>query len=108
MCLQIDFQDTTRLSGRRFVILRELRGRATLPGSHVDSAHPGEPSPGDDRVDDHATFSLDEDDVLPDSQGTGISVSDEDGVDFGIVERGGLNGPFATSSSSVTINHAKK
>ncbi|KAH9000983.1 hypothetical protein EDB86DRAFT_3101243 [Lactarius hatsudake] len=39
--------------------------------------------------------------------GHGISVSNEDGVDFGIVERNGLNGPFKTSPCSVTIHHAE-
>jgi hypothetical protein len=107
MCLQIEFQDNTRLSGRRFVALRELRGCATLPGSHVEGAHPREPSPEGDGVEDHAPFFTEEEDMLPDSQGTGISVSDEDGVDFGIVEREGLNGSFPAPSFSITIKLAK-
>ena len=107
MCLQIDFHDTTQLNGRRFVVHRELRGRATLPDNHVDITHPKELSLESDQVDDHTAFSTCEEEVLPDSEGTGISVSDEDGVDFGIVEREGLNGPFPNPSFSVTINHAK-
>jgi hypothetical protein len=58
-------------------------------------------------MNDHADLSTEEEDPVPDSQGTGISVSDEDGVEFGIVKRDGLTGSFNTSSSSVTINLAK-
>lgn len=106
MCLQIVLNDNTRLSGRKFVILREVRGHATLPGSHVGSAHHRESFSGSNRVDDSAAV-FTEEEVLRDSQGTGISVSDDDGVDFGIVERNGLNGQFDTLSFSVTINHAE-
>jgi len=106
MSLQIVFSDNTRPSGKEFVMLRELRGRATLLGRHVGSAHPRESFPRRNLVDDHAALSTEEEDAFLDSQDTGISVSDEDGVDFGIVERSGLNGPFDRSSSSVTINHA--
>jgi hypothetical protein len=38
-----------------------------------------------------------------DSDGTGISVSHEDGLDFGIVERKRPDGPFLTPSSLLTI-----
>jgi len=41
-----------------------------------------------------------------DSDGTGISVSHEDGLDFGIVERKRPNGPFATPSRLLIIEHA--
>ncbi|KAF8267998.1 P-loop containing nucleoside triphosphate hydrolase protein [Lactarius quietus] len=104
-CLQIVFQET-QLNGRRIVILRQLRARAFLPTSHVGSTHPLGSSPGSDWVNDHAALYPEEEDVLPDSDGTGISVSDEDGVDLGIVKRDGLNGPFHPSSSSVTISYA--
>jgi hypothetical protein len=86
---------------------RELRGRATLPGNRIGSAHPQESFPRGNWVDDPAAPSAEEEDVLPDNEGTGISVSDEDGVDLGIVKRDGLNGPFDTSSSSITISHAR-
>ncbi|KAI9462824.1 P-loop containing nucleoside triphosphate hydrolase protein [Lactarius psammicola] len=107
-CLQIVFDNNTQLSASsgKFVVFRELRGRATLPGSHIGSTHSREPFPRSNRVDDHATLSTEEEDVLPDCRGTGISVSNEDGVDFGIVERDGINGLFA-ALSSVTINHAE-
>ncbi|KAI9444106.1 hypothetical protein H4582DRAFT_1061730 [Lactarius indigo] len=119
-CLQIVFNDNTQLGGKKFVVLRELCGHATL-GSHVSDAHPGEASHRNNLVDDahpgetfHRSNLVDdpavlpsEVDGLPDNQGTGISVSDDDGVDFGIVEREDLNGPFEARSSSVTISHAK-
>lgn len=108
MSLRIAFSNRTRSKGKEFVVLRELRGRATLPSLHVGSAPPRKFLPRSSRVNDHAALSTWEDDELPDGQGTGISVSNGDGVDFGIVEREGLNGPFATASSSVTITHAKK
>ncbi|KAF8267997.1 P-loop containing nucleoside triphosphate hydrolase protein [Lactarius quietus] len=105
--LHLVFCDNSQPSGEEFVIVRKLRGSASLPVSHVGSAHPQVSSPGRDRVNDHAAPFPEEEDVLPDSDGTGISVSDEDGVDFGIVKRNGLNGPFHPSSSSVTISHAR-
>jgi hypothetical protein len=107
MSLEIVLNDNTRPIDKEFVILRELRGRATLPGSPVGSAHPRESFPRSNPVDVHAALFTEEEDVFLDSQDTGISASDEDGVDFGIVKRNSLNGPFNTSSSSVTINHAK-
>jgi hypothetical protein len=85
---------------------RELRGRATLPSSHAGRAQPRESFPRSNQVDDHAAPFQEEEDVLLDSQDTGISVSHEDGVDLDPVKRNGLNGPFDTSLSSVTINHA--
>ncbi|KAI9462823.1 hypothetical protein BJY52DRAFT_1415043 [Lactarius psammicola] len=107
MSLEIVFSDNTRPSSKEFVMLRELRGPRYPPGRHVGSAHPRKSFPRSNLVDDHATLSTGEEDGFRDNQGTGISVSDEDGVDFGVVGRNGLNGPFDTSSSSVTINHAK-
>ena len=107
MSLRITFNDNTPLGGQVFTVSRELRGRATLPSHHVGSAHPRESLPRSNRVNDHAALSTEEEDVLLDSEGTGISVSDEDGVDLGIVKRNGLNGPFDTSSSSITISHTR-
>ena len=86
---------------------RELRGRATLPGNRIGSVHPQESFPRGTWVDDHAAPTTGEEDILPDNEGTGISVSDEDGVDLGIVKRDGLSGPFATSSSLITISQAR-
>lgn len=105
MCLQIEFQDNTRLNSRRFILLRELRGCATLPTGHVDDAPPRGSSPESDGAESyHTAFSAEELEVLPGTEGTGISVSDEDGVDFGIAEREDLNGPFTTPTFSITVN----
>ena len=98
MSLQIVFSDNTRPSGEEFVVLRELHGQATLPGRHVG------PILRSNRVDDHSTEGKD---VRLGSEGTGISVLENNEVDFGIIGRNGLNGPFDTSSSSITINHAR-
>ncbi|KAH9038477.1 P-loop containing nucleoside triphosphate hydrolase protein [Lactarius pseudohatsudake] len=113
MSLQIVFSDNTRLSSKEFVILRELRGRATQ-GRHVGGARPRMSFPRRSLVDDDAAVSTEDEDASLDSesldsQDIGISVSDEDEdeVDFGIVGRNGLNGRFDTSSSSVTVNHAE-
>ncbi|KAN0127189.1 hypothetical protein V8E53_014995 [Lactarius tabidus] len=104
--LRIVFSDNTRPSGKEFTVSRELRGRATLPSSHAGRAQPREAFSRSNQVDDHAAPSQEEEDVLLDNQDTGISVSHEDGVDLDPVKRNGLNGPFDTSLSSVTINHA--
>ena len=61
------------------------------------------PQPADDQLDYYARIPADEE--LLDNDGTGISVSHPDGLDFGIVERMRRNGPFATPSSLLTIKH---
>lgn len=107
MSLQIIFSDKTRRPrDKKFIILRELRGRATFTGSYNGSAYPRTPFPRSD-LDDCVTVSTEEEEVLLSSNGTGISVSGDDVVDFGIVGRNRLNGPFDTSISSVIIDHAK-
>ncbi|KAH9035958.1 hypothetical protein EDB84DRAFT_1201911 [Lactarius hengduanensis] len=111
MSLQIVFSDNTRPSSKEFVILRELRGRATQ-GRHVGGARPRMSFPRRSLVDDDAAVSTEDEDASLDSesldsQDIGVSVSDEDEVDFGVVGRNGLNGRFDTSSSSVTVNHAE-
>lgn len=105
--LRITFKYIKKIgsSVENFTLSRELRGRATLPSSRVGRAQPREPSPRSDRVEDYEALSQEEEVVL-DSQDTGISVSNEDGMDIEPVKRNGLNGPFETSLSSVTINHA--
>ena len=104
MSLQIIISDSTRPSDEEFVVLRELRGQATLPGRQVVSAHLREPFLISNRIDDRST---EEDDIFLDSEGTGISVLENNEVDFGIIGRNGLDGPFDASSSSITINHAR-
>jgi hypothetical protein len=56
--------------------------------------------------DDHASVSSDEEEEFLDSDETGISVSGEDELDFGIVERKRPSGPFETLSDSLTIKLA--
>ena len=107
MSLQIVFNDRSRRNGREFVIVRELRGLATLAGRHVGSAPSRESFPRCNLVVDQAALSTEEENVIFDNQGGGISVSDEDGVDFGIIGRNDLDGPFDTSSYSITINNAR-
>jgi hypothetical protein len=90
-----------------FVIKRTLTGRAKQPagGGHrqIEYAPDTGSQPVDDQVDDHARIPADEE--LLDGDGTGISVSHADGLNFGIVERMHRNGSFATSSSLLTIKH---
>ena len=106
MSLQIIFSDKTRANVKKFHILRELRGCATFTGSDVGSAYPIAPFPAS-YLDDEVTMSTEEEEVLHNSHDTGISVSGDHVVDFGIVGRKRLNGPFDTSLSSVTIDHAQ-
>ncbi|KAH9974671.1 hypothetical protein BGW80DRAFT_151531 [Lactifluus volemus] len=56
---------------------------------------------------DNEDLSSDEEEVFLDSDDTGISVSDEDGVDLGIVERKQPDGPFDTLTTSLTIRNAE-
>ena len=107
MSLQIVFNDNSRQNGREFVILRELRGRATISGRHVGSAFPRESFPRSDVVDDQAALTTEGEDAIIDNQGGGIFVSHEGGVDFGIIGRNDLDGLFNTSSHSITINNAR-
>ncbi|KAI9444108.1 P-loop containing nucleoside triphosphate hydrolase protein [Lactarius indigo] len=100
MSLQIVFSDNTRPSSKEFTILRELRARATL-GRRVGSAHLREPFLGSNLVDGDAALSTQREGAFLDGQ------EYDDGVDFGIVGRNSQNGSFDTSSSSVTISHAK-
>jgi len=95
-----------------FVIKRSLSGRAKLPKQPAGGQRllqleytPNTVSqPINDRVDDDDARILVDEEFL-DCDGTGISVSHADGLDFGIVERKRPNGPFATSSSVLTIKH---
>ena len=107
MSLRIVFNDNSRRNGREFVILRELRGRATISGRHIGTAFPRESFPKRNIVDDQAVLSTEEEDAVLDNWGGGIFVSDEGGVDFGIIGRNDLDGLFNTSSHSVTISNAR-
>ncbi|KAH9988794.1 hypothetical protein BJV74DRAFT_460254 [Russula compacta] len=106
--LELTFCDHKRWED--FVIKRTLRGSAKqLTGGqeHLQSgpAH----NPRSQSINNYANNQIgipsDEEEFL-DSSNFGISVSHEDGLDFGIVERKNPNGPFATSSSLLTITLA--
>jgi len=91
-----------------FVVNRTLSGWARRQPSGQErhengSAAAPQPQQIDNwGVDDTSVYS-DEEEELWDSEGTGISVSSEDGLDFGMVERKRPNGPFATATISLTI-----
>jgi hypothetical protein len=79
-----------------------LEGRLAYP-IQLEYTPNTAPQPINDRVDDDPRILVDEE--FLDCDGTGISVSRADGLDFGIVERKRPNGPFATPSSLLTIKH---
>lgn len=92
-----------------FVIKRTLSGRAKQPGIRrppiILEYTPNTASqPINDRVDDDPRILVDEE--FLDCDGTGVTVSHADGLDFGIVERKGPNEPFATPSSLLTVKLA--
>ena len=91
-----------------FVVKRKLIGRAKQPSGgqrllQLEYIPNTAPQPIDGLVDDDPRILVDEE--FLDCDGTGISVSHTDGLDFGIVERKRPNGPFATPSSLLTIKH---
>ena len=86
-----------------FTIKRTLTGRAKQPRLQIEYTPNTGSQPVDDHMDDDSRIPADEE--LLDSDGTGITVSHADGLDFGIVERLRRNGPFATSTSFLTIKH---
>jgi hypothetical protein len=91
-----------------FVIKRTLIGRAKQRAGgqgllQLEYAPNTASQPLNDQVDDDPRILVDEE--FLDCDGTGISVSHTDGLDFGIVERKHPNGPFATPSSLLTIKH---
>ncbi len=79
-----------------------LEGRLAYP-IQLEYTPNTAPQPINDQVDDDPRILVDEE--FLDCDGTGISVSHADGLDFGIVERKRPNGPFATPSSLLTIKH---
>jgi hypothetical protein len=85
------------------VIKRTLSGRARQPLFLLEYAPNTASQPINDRVDNGPRILVDEE--FLDCDGTGISVSHADGLDFGIVERKRPNGPFVTPSSLLIIKH---
>ena len=92
---------------RDFVIKRTLTGRAKPPISAQRHQNGSTPESGSRLINGstskHASVSAGENEVYLDSEGTGINISDENGLDFGIVERNRPNGLFASQSSLLTI-----
>jgi hypothetical protein len=110
--LELRFHDHERNAD--FVFKRTLTGWAERPagGQGRPTRRPTNKSalipvvpPIKDDTNDNTGRSVDEEEYL-DSDGTGITVSHEDGLDFGVVERKRPNGPFATPSSLLTIELA--
>jgi hypothetical protein len=107
--LELTFYDYTR--GADFMMKRTLSGLAKRPtggqGRHKDGlTHNPGPKSTRDCADDHAAVIANEKQAPLDSIGTGISVSHEDGMDFGIVERKNPKEPFAVPSLLFIIKHA--
>ena len=93
-----------------FVIKRTLRGCAKQliggQGHHQSGlAHSPRSQSINNYANDRIGIPSDKEEFL-DSSSNGISVSHEDGLNFGIVERKNPNGPFAISSSLLTIKLA--
>ena len=106
--LQLTFHDHKRKAD--FVVERALTGWAERPpggqGHNLDEPALNMGSLRINEDGDHEELSIDEEEEYLGSDGTGISVSHEDGLGFGIVERKRPNGPFATPSSLLTIELA--
>ena len=104
--LELTFCDHKRKAD--FVIRRTLSGQAKKPAlrqelPQIEYAPNTASQPINNRVDDDPRIFVDEESL--DCDGTGISVSHADGLDFGIVERKDPNGPFATPSAILNIKH---
>ena len=100
-----DFTIKRTLSGRTTqVVLGQAKQSAREQGHLQIEYKPNTCSqPANDQVDNG--IPAEELEELSDNDDTGISVSNADGLDFGIVERLRRNGPFATSSSFLSIKN---
>lgn len=108
--LELTFHDHKRKVD--FVANRTLTGWADRPirgKRHQQSGSVHKPGSGpiNNGTSDHGSVPIVGEEEFLDSGGTGISVSHEDGLDFGIVERKRINGPFAAPSSLLIIKHAE-
>jgi hypothetical protein len=104
--LELTFCDHKRKAD--FVIRRTLSGQAKEPVVRqgllqIECGPNTAPQPIYDPVDNDPRILVDEESL--DCDGTGISVSHVDGLDFGIVERKCANGPFETPSAVLDIKH---
>jgi hypothetical protein len=91
--LELKFRDNKRKVD--FVIKRTLSGWAKRPTNRQGRW-----------ADDHPSVSSDDDEEEGEELLAGISVSNEEGLYVGMVERKRRNGPFATAKSSLTIKLA--
>jgi hypothetical protein len=93
-----------------FVIKRTLSGWAKPPANELGRQQNGFArtlrSRPINRRGVYSSVSTDDEEEGEEPLDTGISVSDEEGLDVGIVERRRPNGPFATAMASFTIKLA--
>jgi len=93
-----------------FVIRRTLSGWAKRPTNELGRQQNGfaraSRSRHINRRGVHSSVSTDDEEEGEELLDSGISVSDEEGLDAGIVERRRPNGPFATATASLTIKLA--
>lgn len=106
--LELKFRDHKRKMD--FMIRRTLSGWAKRPtnelGRQQNRFARAPPSRPINRRGFHSSVSTDDEEEGEELLDSGISVSDEEGLDVGIVERRRPNGPFATATVSLTIKLA--
>ena len=106
--LELKFHDHKHKTD--FVIRRTLSGWAKRPINELGRqqngfAHAPRSRPINRRGG-QSSVSTDDEEEGEELLDSGISVSDEEGLDVGIVERRRPNGPFATATASLTIKLA--
>lgn len=106
--IELKFHDHNRKMD--FMIRRTLSGWAKRPTNELGRQRNGfaraPRSRPINRRGVHSTVSTDDEEEGEEILDSGISVSDEEGLDVGIVERRRPNGPFATATVSLTIKLA--
>jgi len=106
--LELNFHDHRRKTN--FVIRRTLSGWAKRPTNGLGRQQNGfaraPRSRPINRRGVHSSVSTDDEEEGEELSDNRIFVSDEEGLDVGIVERRRLNGPFATATASLTIKLA--
>lgn len=106
--LELKFRDHKRK--KDFLIRRTLRGWAKRPANEQGRQRTGFAgtlrSQPPNRQGVHSSVSTDDEEEGEEFSDTGIFVSNEEGLDVGIVERRRPNGPFSTATASFTIGLA--
>lgn len=106
--LELKFHNHKRKTD--FVIRRTLSGWAKRPTDDLRRQQNGSTRALQSRPiirrGAHSSDSTDDEEEGEELSDIGISVSDEEGLDVGIVERRRPNGPFATANASLTIKLA--